>query len=127
VYNVLLVGVGGFIGSVLRYLLSGWVQDLAREQIFPYGTLACNLIGCFAIGLLAVLAEVWHAFTPEVRALVFIGVLGGFTTYSTFANESLNLYSDGDRFLARLNVIVHLVVGLTAVWAGRALGHWIWR
>lgn len=126
-YNVLLVGIGGFVGSVLRYLLSGWVHDWTGREDFPVGTLAVNLIGCLTIGLLAELAEARGVFTPEMRALVFIGVLGGFTTYSSFANETINLYRDGENYLARVNVIVHIVCGLGAVWAGRALGHFIWR
>lgn len=127
VVNVLLVGIGGFAGSVLRYLLSGWVHDWTGREDFPVGTLAVNLIGCAVIGLLAELAESRGAFTPETRALVFIGVLGGFTTYSSFANETVNLYRDGATYLAWVNVIVHIVFGLGAVWAGRMLGHVIWR
>jgi CrcB protein len=103
------------------------MQDLAREQVFPYGTLACNLIGCLVIGLLAELADARGVFTPEMRALVFIGVLGGFTTYSSFANETVNLSRDGAYLLAGVNVSVHIVCGLGAVWAGRMLGHFIWR
>ena len=89
--TILLVGIGGFIGSVLRYLVGGWAQQLSKSVQFPYGTLTVNLLGCFVIGLLSQLAEARGLFTPETRALVFIGMLGGFTTFSSFSNETFNL------------------------------------
>ncbi len=124
--NVLLVGVGGFLGSVLRYLLSGLVQEWAGRDDFPVGTLAVNVLGCLLIGLLSQLAEARGAFSPETRALVFIGILGGFTTFSSFGNETMNLWRDGEDFLAFVNVAAQLVLGLGAVWLGRVLGHKIW-
>lgn len=125
--KILLVGAGGFLGSVLRYLLSGWVHDWTGREDFPIGTLAVNLIGCLVIGLLAELADAHGAFAPETRAFVFIGILGGFTTYSSFGNETINLWRDGQSLLAAVNVSAHLVFGLGAVVLGRWLGHVIWR
>jgi fluoride exporter len=124
--KVLLVGVGGFLGSVLRYGLGGLIQEWSRRDDFPVGTLAVNLIGCLVIDLLAELAEARGAFTPETRAFVFIGILGGFTTFSSFGHETLNLWRDPETFLALLNVAAHVVLGLAAVWLGRVLGHLIW-
>jgi CrcB protein len=124
--NVLLVGIGGFIGAVLRYLMSGLVHEWTRRDDFPVGTLAVNVIGCLAIGLLSQLADSRGAFSPEARAFVFIGVLGGFTTYSSFGNETLNLWRDGENGLAFVNIAAQLTLGLGAVWLGRALGHRIW-
>src|SRR5947199_2363196 len=92
--NALWVGVGGFIGSVLRYILSGVVQDLTGRDDFPAGTLAVNLLGCLTIGLLSQLVEDRSAFSPETRAFVFMGILGGFTTFSAFGNETMNLWRD---------------------------------
>lgn len=124
--NVLWVGVGGFIGSVLRYVLSGRVQEWCRREDFPVGTLAVNLLGCLVVGLLSQLAEARGAFSPETRAFVFVGVLGGFTTFSAFGNETMNLLRDKETSLALANVTGHVVLGLGAVWLGRVLGHTIW-
>ncbi len=90
--RLLLIGMGGFLGSVLRYLMSSYVQQITQSAVFPYGTLAVNLVGCAVIGFLSQLADTREVFTPETRALVFVGVLGGFTTFSTFGNESVNLF-----------------------------------
>ncbi|HYX29594.1 MAG TPA: fluoride efflux transporter CrcB [Pyrinomonadaceae bacterium] len=125
--KLFLAGIGGFIGSILRYVVSGFVQDLSRSITFPFGTLAVNLLGCLAIGFLAQLAEARGVFTAEARTLVFIGVLGGFTTFSAFGNETINLWRDGETVLAWVNVAAHLVLCLGAVWLSRALAYQIWR
>jgi fluoride exporter len=127
VVKLFLAGIGGFVGSVLRYSVSGFVQDLSRSIDFPYGTLAVNLLGCFAIGFLSQLAETRGFFTAETRTLVFIGVLGGFTTFSAFGNETINLWRDGEGLLATMNVAAHLVLCLGAVWISRAAAYQIWR
>jgi fluoride exporter len=121
------IGLGGFIGSVTRYLVSGYVQQLTSSINFPYGTLAVNLIGCFAIGFLSQLAEARGLFTSESRAFVFVGILGGFTTFSTFGNETMNFLVDGETLAAFANVAAQIVLGLGAVWLGRALAYLIWR
>ena len=125
--RVLLVGLGGFIGSILRYLRSGLSQSLFRSATFPIGTLVINVSGCFVIGLLSQLAESRNAFTDLARALVFAGILGGYTTFSTFGNESMNLFRSGDTLAACVNVVAQVVVGLLFVWAGRISGQLIWR
>lgn len=125
--KVLWVALGGAAGSVLRYLLSGYVQEWARSATFPYGTLAVNVLGCLVIGFLTQLAEARGAFTPETRALVFTGVLGGFTTFSTFSNESISLWSNNESGLALAYVGGHIVLGLGAVWLGRALAFALWK
>ena len=124
--RLLLVGSGGFIGSLLRYLLSGFVQQSSKSVGFPYGTLAVNIIGCLIIGLLSQLAETRGLFTTESRAFIFVGLLGGFTTFSAFGNETFNLWRDGETLLALYNIAGHLVCGLGAVWAGRLLTYQIW-
>jgi CrcB protein len=124
--KMLLVGVGGFIGSVLRYLMSGYVQTITKSFEFPYGTIAVNIFGCFVIGMLAQLAEERGAFSSETRGFLFIGILGGFTTFSTFGSETLNLLRDGEQLFAAVNVAAHIVLGLGAVWAGRIAAHAIW-
>ena len=124
--NVLLVGIGGFIGSAARYLLSGYVQQ-SSQSIFPYGTLAVNVIGCFVIGFLSQLAENRGAFSSEARVFVLIGILGGFTTFSSFGNETLNLARDGEMLNAFANIGLNVLLGLLAVWLGRTVSNLIWR
>ena len=125
--KLFLAGIGGFIGSALRYSVSGFVQGWSRSIDFPYGTLAVNLIGCLAIGFLSQLAESRGYFTAEARTLVFIGVLGGFTTFSAFSNETMNLWREGEGLPAVLNIAAHLVLCLGAVWISRAIAYQIWR
>lgn len=124
--KLLLAGLGGFIGSSLRYAVSGYIQLSSKSIAFPYGTLAVNLIGCFAIGFLSQLAESRGLFTAETRTLIFIGVLGGFTTFSAFGNETINLWRDGENLLAAINVAAHLVLCLGAVWLSRAVAFQVW-
>ncbi len=125
--TILYVALGGALGSVSRYLLGTWAQTVSRSIDFPYGTLTVNLIGCFVIGFLSQLAEGRGAFTSESRMLVFIGILGGFTTFSSFGNDTINLLRDGEAFNALVNVGANVIVGLFLVWLGRAIAYWIWR
>lgn len=125
--NILLVGFGGFIGSALRYLASGYVQQASKSVDFPYGTLAVNVMGCFAIGFLAQLAESRGVLTSESRLFVFVGILGGFTTFSSFGNETLNLARDSQMVNALANIGMNVVIGLLAVWLGRTVSYLIWR
>lgn len=115
--NIFLVGAGGFIGSVLRYLVSGYVQQYSKS--FPLGTLAVNVIGCFVIGLLAQIGESRNLFTNETRAFIFIGILGGFTTFSAFGNETINLMNENQITNMFINVGANVILGLLAVWFGR--------
>ncbi len=119
--QVLLVGAGGFLGSVLRYGLSGLVYRWVPFAAFPHGTLAVNVVGCLAIGLLAGLAESRQLIGPELRLFLFIGLLGGFTTFSTFGYETFELVRDGEHLRVAGNVLGHLVAGVGAVWFGFAL------
>ncbi len=125
--KILLIGLGGGLGAILRYYIGGYVQQWTNSFTFPYGTVAVNLLGCLVIGLLSSLAETRSIFTPEARLFVFIGLLGGFTTFSTFGNESINLLRDGENQLAFWYVSLHVFAGLGAVWLGRILASLIWR
>jgi CrcB protein len=125
--KLLIIGAGGFIGAVARFLVAGWVQIASGSIDFPYGTVAVNLIGCFVIGLLAYLADMRGLFDPEVRLFLFIGVLGSFTTFSTFENETYSLFRNGVTGLALIDIGVHVLFGLVAVWAGHAVAGLIWR
>jgi fluoride exporter len=119
----LLVGAGGLIGSVLRYWVSGTIQQISNNDLFPFGTLGVNVLGCLMIGFLSQLAEDFGVFTVESRALVFAGILGGFTTFSTFGNETMNLLRDSQNALAFGNIAGHLILGLGGVWLGRTIAY----
>jgi CrcB protein len=113
-----LVGLGGFFGAIFRFLVGGWVHRSMPSVSFPVGTLAVNVLGCFAIGLLAGLAESRQLLSPPARLFLLIGFLGSFTTFSTFGYETLSLAQDGELLKAGLNSILHLAVGFAAVWLG---------
>ena len=116
--KLLLVGLGGFIGSIARYVLSGAMQQWLQNSSFPYGTMAVNIIGCFAIGCLNGLAESRQIISPEIRVFLVVGLLGGFTTFSTFGYETFMMISEGDYLKAIVNVMAHIVFGVALVWGG---------
>lgn len=120
-FKVLLAGSGGFIGSILRYLIGICVYPWTNSTKFPFGTLVVNLIGCLVIGLLSQLADARGVFTAEARVFIFVGVLGGFTTFSSFGNETVDLWRGGKEMFAFVNIIGHLILGLSTVWLGRLL------
>ena len=120
--QLLWVGAGGFLGSVGRFVIAGFFNRLSPALAFPIGTLAVNILGCFLIGLLHGVAESRNILGTDTRIFLFIGVLGGFTTYSTFGFESLALLKDGAMLKASANIILHVFVGLAAVWLGDTLG-----
>jgi fluoride exporter len=119
--KLFLVGAGGFLGSITRYLLSNFVQESSHTR-FPVGTLLVNVLGCLVIGLLSQIGESRDIFSAETRAFIFVGILGGFTTYSSFGNETINLWRNNDNGFALLNVALQLTLGLGAVWMGRMIG-----
>ncbi len=108
------------MGAVLRYWLGGRVQSLAPMSLFPWGTLVVNVIGCLVIGAVAQLVEARATLTPNARLFVMVGVVGGFTTFSAFANETLNGFREGASGVAIANIVASIALGLLAVWAGRA-------
>jgi fluoride exporter len=122
--NIVLVFVGGGLGAAARYLVSGLVHRFV-DPSFPYGTLAVNLLGCFAIGLFASMSEERFLINSSVRTFLGIGILGGFTTFSTFSIETLNLARDASFLFALGNVSLSVVGGLVAAWAGMSLGRLI--
>lgn len=112
---------GGGIGAVLRFALALWVDERAPVA-FPWGTLAVNVSGCFLIGLVASLADEQHLLTPLMRLFLVAGVLGGFTTFSTFGLETWRLLEDGLSGFALWNVLASFGATLGAVAAGIWLG-----
>jgi CrcB protein len=125
--DVFLVGIGGFIGAVLRYVLSGAAHRMVQSVEYPVGTLAVNVIGSFLLVLLASAAELIGIFGPGFRTFVFIGLLGAFTTFSTFSYETLALLADGQYGAAVGNIVASVGLCLAAALAARSLALGIWR
>ena len=122
----LIVGLGGFLGSMARFLASSFVATryagaIGPNMKFPIGTLAVNVTGCFLIGILAGWANGVQPLGTEARLFIFAGLLGGFTTFSAFGYETVELMRVGAWTFAALNVSVQLLGGLIAVWAGLRL------
>lgn len=118
--KLLIIGLGGFIGAVARYEISGLVYRQFGTS-FPYGTLAVNVIGCLLIGALMYFSETRTIISQNVRLFVGIGCLGAFTTFSTFGYESLALLSERHFLSASMNVLGNVILGLGAVWLGRTI------
>ncbi|MDA3789348.1 MAG: fluoride efflux transporter CrcB [Desulfobacula sp.] len=116
--KILMVGMGGFAGSICRYIISDLSHRLFNDPFFPYGTITVNVIGCLLIGLLGGLSETRQIFTPEIRALILIGFLGGFTTFSTFGYEIFTVARDGQFASALTNLMLHIILGFGSVWLG---------
>jgi CrcB protein len=121
VLKIIAVGSGGFLGAVFRYLTSIAVQEQFPESKFPYGTITANLLGCLLIGFLAGLFELKSWGHPEFRLFIFVGILGGFTTFSTFSHETLLLYENGKMMMSLANLGIQVVFGLAFVWLGYQL------
>ena len=114
---IIAIGLGGAFGSIMRYLVSGWVQRMANIP-FPVGTLSVNIIGSLVLGLLTGLGENAGVFSPTTRAFLLIGLLGGFTTFSTFAYETTALTRDSQFLAALINIITQVTTGFIAAWLG---------
>ncbi|MBP2649822.1 MAG: CrcB-like protein [Firmicutes bacterium] len=115
--KLLLVAVGGGVGSVTRYLVSNLLAARWGSE-FPYGTLIVNVIGCFIIGIFMTLITERIMVNPYWRLLITVGFLGGLTTFSSFSYETLKLVGDGNIYYAIYNIGFNLLVGLVATWAG---------
>ncbi len=119
----LYIALGGAIGSVARYAVSGSVAR-ATHEVFPWGTLTANISGCFVIGLFAVLTgpDGRIPASPDVRQFVMVGICGGYTTFSSFSLQTLVLARDGDMTRAAANVVVSVLFCLVGVYLGSMLG-----
>ena len=115
--QVMVIAAGGAFGSVMRYMLSMWVHSFAGRG-FPYGTLAVNVLGCLAMGFLFVLLVERMGESALWRAGLLIGVLGGFTTFSSFSIETFNLIEQGALLKAAGNMAASLFLCLGATWLG---------
>lgn len=119
--NIALVATGGAIGSVFRYLVGVWSMRLGGPN-FPWGTLAVNIVGSFLIGLLVELVARRLNASMEMRLFLVTGVLGGFTTFSSFSLDAVSLFERGAIGLSAFYILASLVVSIAAVFAGLALG-----
>lgn len=119
--QLLAIAIGGALGSVARYGLSNGVYALFGRG-FPYGTLAVNVLGCLVMGFLFVLFLERFASDGALRAGVLIGVLGGFTTFSSFSIETFNLIESGELVKAGVNMALSLALCITATWLGAIIG-----
>ena len=122
--NILMIGAGGFFGAILRYLVSGWAHRMAGTS-FPYGTLTVNVLGSFLLGFFFIIAQERFMISPQIRSFIAIGLLGAFTTYSTYSFESIMLLKEAMYILATLNITLNLVLGLFAVWLGMTLARFV--
>jgi CrcB protein len=116
--SILLVALGGALGSAARYKLSGWVLHHTSGWQFPAGTFVVNVIGCLVIGVLAGFAVKEDFFSAGTRIFLFSGIMGGFTTFSAFGLETFYLLRRGEILAAGSNIVLSVIVGLIALWIG---------
>lgn len=122
--QILFIAAGGALGAVLRYGLSNGVHAVLGRG-FPYGTLAVNVLGSLLIGFLYIVLLERYSASAEWRAIIIIGILGAFTTFSTFSIETYNLLENGELVKAMLNIFLSIVLCLLAAWLGVILGRQI--
>jgi CrcB protein len=120
----LMVGVGGALGSILRFWVGGYVSNRLGVR-FPYGTFLINCTGSFLIGFVVTLLAERSHWSPNWRYLIPIGFVGGYTTFSTFELETFRNFQDGEILIAGLNVALSVVVGFASVWLGVIAGRTI--
>jgi CrcB protein len=118
--NILLIGFGGGVGSIARYFCQRWFNE-SYPHPFPWGTFMVNLVGCFLIGVIYAASEKTSAVSPHLRLLLITGFCGGFTTFSTFAFENMNLLRGGDISYFFLYTAGSVVIGIMGVFAGVAI------
>ncbi len=116
--KIAIVGLGGFVGAICRYAITGLAHRLWATT-FPIGTLVVNVAGCFFLGAVMYLVQSHGALSPNTRVFLTIGLLGALTTFSTFGYETVALLNDREFIYAVWNIMGNLVLGLAAVWLGR--------
>jgi len=118
--NILLIGVGGGVGSIARYLCQKWFAENVQHP-FPWGTFFVNGVGCFLIGSIYAIAEKTTLVSPSARLLLITGLCGGFTTFSAFAFENMELLRTGDTIYFLLYAVGSVIIGIAAVFAAIAI------
>lgn len=119
--QLLLVGFGGGLGSITRFLASWWINKYATSLIFPLATFLVNVSGCFLIGLFLGWAGKSAFFSEELKFLLIVGFCGGYTTFSTFSSENMRLLEEGNYLTLASYVTLSLLGGLFALWVGNLL------
>ena len=115
--TLMFIAAGGALGAVMRFLSQATVYELVGKT-FPYGTLFVNVTGSFLMGLLSIFLVEKFNLSAEWHLAILVGVLGSFTTFSTFSLETLVLFEQGDMFKAMTNILLSVVLCVAAVWAG---------
>jgi CrcB protein len=118
--NLLIIGLGGGLGSMARYLCQKWFNETYPHP-FPWGTFVVNITGCFLIGLIYAATEKTSLLSPQTRLFLITGFCGGYTTFSTFAFENMNLLRSGDNLYFMIYALLSVVLGIAAVFAGAAI------
>ncbi len=116
--SIMIVGLGGFIGSAARFLISRYFQENVAS-VFPWGTFIVNIVGCLLIGLIYGISEKGELMSPEVRLFLTVGICGGFTTFSTFSNDAFMLLRQDEWLRFAFYTSLSFFLGLLAVYAGR--------
>jgi CrcB protein len=118
---------GGALGSLGRWLVAEWIATMPWSAGFPFGTLLVNVAGSFGIGIFSELLLEGGLWNPGsgVRALIFAGIFGGFTTFSSFSLQTLALMRSGQVLLAGVNILASVALCLAAVWVGALAAHWL--
>ena len=117
------IAVGSGLGGVMRFLVSRWITDASGTTLFPWGTFAVNVIGCLFIGLIYGIADRGCDLSPEMKAILTVGLCGGFTTFSTFVHENYLLFNSSNFLTVALYAGASFTLGLLAAYAG----HWLAR
>ena len=123
--EIFIVGGGGCIGSILRYFVTKAVENNFPTTTFPYGVMLVNVVGCLLIGLISGLSMEKISLAPNLRLFFFVGILGGFTTFSSFSLDAYNMLNTNDFSIltfAFLHILVHIVFGIVAVYLGILIG-----
>ena len=119
--NTLFVGFGGFLGSIFRYGIGVFIKTFSKTNQFPFATFVVNIVGCLLIGFFVGLGERHSLFSPAFRLFLFVGFLGGFTTFSAFGLETISLLQSSKPLLMWMNIFANVLFGLGAVVWGLAL------
>jgi len=121
--QLLIVALGGGLGSAARYLVSGWILHRTTSWNFPLGTFTVNVAGCLLVGVLGGLVVKHEVLSPDWRLFLFTGIAGGFTTFSAFGLETFHLVRRGEVGIAAAYVALSVVVGMLLLWAGFEATH----
>ena len=120
--NIFVVGLGGFIGASLRYVITKYANNVFGGQ-FAYGTLIVNVIGGILIGFILELTTFTDCISPNMKLFLTTGIMGGLTTFSTFSHETITFFSNGSYFLASINIVLNLILSLLGVIGGKSISH----